>query len=96
MEKIKIGGCYQTRKDEFGWILITGREGKNYNVRDIEIDGLDYDEEIRELSEDRIREMVKMDVCFRPYYKKGTGLYAVWDESLPLSEKRILHKIITY
>lgn len=88
MNQILQGGCYKT---EFGWLIVGTRQGDFYQCRDIEIEGGDYDEEIRDMTENQIREIADIDICYRPYYSKNKGLYAVWDEcNKPHSEKIIL------
>ena len=88
--KILMGGCYKT---ENGWLIVGVNKGSYFQCRDIEIDDNVYDEEIRDMTKAEIREIADLSVCYRAYYgKNGRGLYAVWDETKPISEKIILQK----
>ena len=92
---ILIGGCYKQKEIENGWLLI----GKKYDdgtwqTRDIIIDNNDYDEEIADKTEKQIKELADLSICYRPYYRQGVGLYAVWDETKPKSEMIKLNKRI--
>ena len=89
-ETIKMGGCYKT---EEGWLIVGVKRNGYYQCRDIIIDDGGYDEEISDLSEDRIREIADLSVCFRAYYHKAFGLYKVWDESRPRSEAIVLQSL---
>ena len=84
-----MGGCYKT---EFGWLIVGVNKKGYYQCRDIEIEDGSYDEEIRDMTDEQIRATADLNICYRPYYSKTKGLYAVWDESQPHSEKIILQK----
>ena len=90
MENIKMGGCYQ-KKDKTGWLIVGVKRGQEWQTRDIEMgDGI-YDEEIRDMNRKDIEMIADLSICYRAYYgKNGRGLYAVWDEVKPHSEKIIL------
>lgn len=85
--KILMGGCYKTKN---GWLIVGVNKGGYFQCKDIEIEDGDYDEEIRDLTEAQIKEIADLSVVYRAYYGKGRGLYAVWNESEPHSEKIIL------
>jgi len=90
MENIKIGGCYQ-KKNKCGWLLVLNKYGDGtWQTRDIEIDGYGYDEEIADLTKEDIKKIADLSICYRPYYHKEKGLYAVWNEIKPHAEKIIL------
>lgn len=88
MNQILKGGCYKTKE---GWLIVGIRRGGIYQCRDIIIDPDGYDEEIIDLSENEIKDIADLSICYRPYYSREKGLYAVWDEcNKPHSEKIIL------
>jgi len=91
MNQIKIGGCYQ-KKDKTGWLLVLNKYKDYWQTRDIEIDECGYDEEIADLDEKQIKEIADLSVCYRPYYHKVKGLYAVWNECKPHTQKIILQQ----
>ena len=89
MTQIKIGGCYQ-KKDKSGWLLVLNKWDDTWLTRDIEIYEYGYDEEIADLTKEDIEKIADLSICYRPYYHKEKGLYAVWNEAKPHSEKRLL------
>ena len=89
MERILMGGCYKT---ENGWLIVGINKGGYYQCRDIEIDDDCYDEDIRDMTDEEIRKIADLTICYRAYYGKERGLYAVWDESKPHSEKIFLQR----
>ncbi len=91
MQTIKMGGCYKS-KDGYSWLIIGVNKGSYFQVRDIEIDNEDYDEEIKDMTEAQIRECADLSICYRPYYHKIKGLYKVWDESKPRDKEIILQQ----
>ena len=92
MENIKIGGCYQ-KKDKTGWLLVLNKYDNNtWQTRDIEMDDTFYDEEIADLDREQIEEIADLSICYRPYYHKEKGLYAIWDEAKPHDQRIILQK----
>jgi hypothetical protein len=89
-QEIKMGGCYKT--DE-GWLIVGIKKGKTYQTQDIIIDEGGYDEEIADMTEDKIRKIANLTICYRPYYHKQKGLYKVWDETKNKNNEMILQKI---
>ena len=88
-EIIKSGGCYKTK--DGGWIIITTYSDKNHRVCHLCYNDEDgYDEEIRDMTDDQIREIADLSVCYVPYYRKGKGLYKVWDKLQPKSKAIII------
>ena len=87
-EIIKMGGCYKMKDD--GWIIVTIHSDKNhYKCHLCYRDESGYDEEIRDMTKEQIREVADLSICYRPFYRKGSGLYKVWNESEP-KEKEII------
>ena len=89
-EIIKRGGCYKT---EEGWLIVGVKKGNTYQVQDIIIDEGGYDEEISDMTEEKIRECADLTICYAPSYHKQKGLYKVWNQEKPHSEAIILQKI---
>lgn len=88
---IKIGGCYKTK--DGGWLIANTRHGDLFTCHSIYIDEYGYDEEISEMTEEKIMQIVDLNVCYRPYYHKRKGLYKVWDETRPRSEAIVIQNI---
>lgn len=79
MEQIfKIGGVYKKKDCENGWVLVQRKIGEKYLIHDIEIDGNDYDDEIYEISKEKLSEMVEPE-CYNGVFRNGIILYKVWD-----------------
>lgn len=93
---IKQGGCYQLKNKE-GWLIVGVKKDYRgegyYQCQEIYVDDEFYDETIRDLDEEDIRELANLEICYRPYYHKKLGLYKVWDESKPKSAEITLQKI---
>lgn len=83
IEQIKMGGCYKTND---GWLIVGVKRDGTYQCRDIIVDEDGYDEEIGDFTESKIRKIADLSICYRPYYHREKGLYAVWDESKLKSE----------
>ena len=90
MENIKIGGCYKTKE---GWLLVNTKHGNTWSCHDIIIDEGVYDDEISDMTKEEIEKIADLSICYAPKYHKKYGLYEVWDQAKPHSERIILQKV---
>ena len=89
-DNILIGGCYKTKAGS--WLIVNKRQGANFVCHEIFIDEYGYDEEISEMTESKIREIADLSICYAATYRKGKGLYKVWDQTKPISDAIVLQR----